>query len=203
MGQDLFVEGFNSYSGFNGTVASVVTKAAIGISSSERADKRGLFDDYRRDTVPGDFPNSSQINRNSKELKILNKLEDQYNKVQDSRDVAGQTLSSLRDTKGKNKDKTLKEIKAYRDQLTNENNKLIKQGSANVQKQKNDAENKSIAEQIAKARGQNIGGAKRVSQMEIDAFKAAAKKAATPAGAKAAKKKKPPKPKGRKPKGRR
>jgi hypothetical protein len=199
MVQDLHVQGFSTYAGFNGTVASVVTRAEMGIADSARADSRGLFEDYRRPAVPGDFPGSSQINRNSSQLRILEQLEGQFNRTQDSRDVAGQTLSSLRDTEGNNKEKTLKEIKAYKDTLTNENNKLIKNGSSQVQKQKKDKENASIADQIAKSRGQTHGG-KNVSQMEIDAFKAAASK---PASVKAQvlkkkNKKKPAKPKGRK-----
>lgn len=190
MAQDLYIQGFSSYAGFNGTVASVVTNAAIGLQS------RGSSD-YTRPAVPSEFPGSSQINQNANQLKILNKLEDQYNEIQNSRDTAGQTLSSLRDTKGKNKDKTLKEIKAYRDQLTNENNKLLKQGSTKVQKQKNDAESAAIAAQIAKSRGQY--NSKNISQMEIDAFRAAASKPASVKNEvlKQANKKKPAKPKGR------
>ena len=132
---ELYVQGFSTYAGFvGGTVASVVTRAEIGMQS--RGSKGGGPSDYTRPMVPSEFPGSSQINRNATQLKILNKLEEQYNRTQDSRDVAGQTLSSLRDTKGNSKEKTLKEIKAYKDTLTNENNKLLKQGSANVQKQK-------------------------------------------------------------------
>ena len=193
---DLYVDGFGAYSGFNGTVASVITKAWIGIGASERADrKRGLFDDYRRPAVPSEFPGSSQINQNANQLKILNKLEEQYNRVQDSRDVAGQSLKSLRGL-GAN-DKTLKEMQAYRSLLTNENNKLLKQGSAKIQKQKNDTENKSIADQIAKSRNQY--NSKNISQMEIDAFRAAASKPASVKKEvlKKANKKKPAKPKGR------
>ena len=200
MVQDLHVQGFSTYAGFHGgTVASVVTRAALGIADSGRADSRGLFADYRRPAVPGEFPGSSQINRNSSQLRILEQLEGQYNRTQDSRDVAGQTLSSLRDTKSNNKEKTLKEIKAYKDTLTNENNKLLKDGSSQVQKQKKDKENASIADQISKSRG-NFSGGKNVSQMEIDAFKAAANKPAP--GIKALSKPKPkpkPKPKSKKP----
>ena len=183
---DLYVDGFSPYAGFNGTVASVVTKALTGIGGLERADKGGLFDDYRRPAVPSEFPGSSQINQNANQLKILNKLEEQYNRIQDSRDVAGQTLKSL------------KEMQAYKSQLTNENNKLLKQGSAKVQKQKNDTESAAIAAQIAKSRGQN--NSKNISQMEIDAFRAAASKPASVKKEvlKKANKKKPAKPKGRK-----
>lgn len=193
---DLYVDGFSPYAGFNGTVASVVTKALTGIGGLERADKGGLFDDYRRPAVPSEFPGSSQINQNANQLKILNKLEEQYNRIQDSRDVAGQTLKSLRGEKAN--DKTLKEMQAYKSQLTNENNKLLKQGSAKVQKQKNDTESAAIAAQIAKSRGQN--NSKNISQMEIDAFRAAASKPASVKKEvlKKANKKKPAKPKGRK-----
>ena len=184
----LYVQGFSTYAGFHtGTVASVVTNAEAQLAGGYRP------------TVPQDFPEGTQINRNANQVRILNELEDQYNKTQDSRDVAGQTLSSLRDTKGNNKEKTLKEIKTYRDTLTAENDKLLKNGSAKVQRQKNDKENASIADQITKSRG-NPNGANQVSQKEIDAFKAAASK---PASVKAQvlkkkNKKKPAKPKGRK-----
>lgn len=171
MVQDLHVQGFSTHAGFHGgTVASVVTRAAMGIADSGRADSRGLFADYRRPAVPGEFPGSSQINQNSSQLRILEQLEVQYNRTQDSRDVAGQTLHSLRDTDVSNKKKTLKEIKAYKDTLTNENNKLLKDGSSQVQKQKKDKENASIADQISKSRG-NFSGGKNVSQREIDDYK--------------------------------
>ena len=205
MVQDLHVQGFSTYAGFHGgTVASVVTRAAIGIADSGSADRRGLFADYRRPAVPGEFPGSSQINQNSSQLRILEQLEVQYNRTQDSRDVAGQTVSSLRDTDVSNKKKTLKEIRDYKATLTNENNKLLKEGSSQVQKQKKDKENASIADQISKSRG-NFSGGKNVSQMEIDAFKAAANKPAPgkkalnkPKPKSKSKSKKPPKPKGRK-----
>lgn len=191
------VNGFSAYAGFHGgSVASVVTKAEMAFANS-MSSGRSNIPSLSRPFVPANFPESTQINRNSNQLKILNNLEEQFNNIQNSRDVAGQTLGSVRN-RGKQNNQTINEINAYRKQLEAENDSLLKKGSSKINQQKNDKENASIADQIARARG-NFN-ASSVSQVEIAAFKATASK---PASVKKAvfknnNKKKPAKPKGRK-----
>ena len=190
------VDGFSPYAGFKKgeTVASIITKAEI--RAVQNAGSRQSVE-FTRPIVDSKFPEGSSINRNTNQLRILNNLEDQFRNVQSSRDTAGQTLSSVRD-RGLENNQTIKEIKAYRNLLTAENNALLKKGSATVAKQKNDTENASIATEIARSRGS--ARPDLISQMEIAAFKAAASQ---PASVKAQVLKQNNKKKLGKPKGRR
>lgn len=93
MSDSLSINGFSAYAGFNGSVASVVTKAEIGLTSIARPPQR--IAEFLRPDVPNDFPESSRINRNANQLRILNNLEGQFKRIQGDRDVAGQTLNQF------------------------------------------------------------------------------------------------------------
>lgn len=175
-----YVPGFNPYSGFRPSIGAALNTNYIN-ESSKRSGPRPL--------VPIDFPDSTIINRNNSQIAMLNKAEEQFERTQNARDVAGNALKdAAKDTQTAAQSQAIykrvsKEIRDYKRKLESENKKLLSQGANTIQKQKKDKEYEAVAKQIAKEHS-NFIKPESISAAEIEARIAANKRGARPSAKK-------------------
>lgn len=174
-----YIKGFNPSQGFFPNIGSVLNTNYINEASGRS------LDPGPRPLVPIDFPNSTLINRNNSHLALLNKAEEQFERTQNARDVAGNaSKNTAKETQTAAQSQATyqrvsKEIRDYKRTLESENKKLLSQASKAIEKQKKDKEYEAVAKQIAKEHS-NLIKPESISAAEIEARIAASKPGAPP-----------------------